>query len=196
MDFSTLPPKLTRATLVGPLCQMEYCACRDDDEAPGEPPSKAVKRYEIKIGPIDNDLWVTVGGSTFYKSRERATDCYYIDLPEGSHKMTVRGHGEDGFAAHVSVSERGELGWYDTFDFDCGGMCDLDSLKQWKASLAKFTRSIHDPCGSTKVLGVAWESGVAPDKEHPQDLHVELMLKVYSFEPEFASGDPECANNF
>jgi hypothetical protein len=197
MDFSELPAKITQATLVGPLCEMEHCTCRDDDDGPGEPASAAVKRYELKVGPVDNDLWVTVGGSSFYKSRERATDCFYIDLPaDTTHKVTVRGHGENGFAARVSLSERGELGWYDSFEFDCGGLCDLDSIKSWKQSLDKYTRGIHDPCGSTKIQEVWWESGVAPDKIHPQDLHVELTVKVYGFAPEFAPGDPECANNY
>jgi hypothetical protein len=118
----------------------------------------------------------------------------------------MRAHGPDGFGAQLHIGELGAVGEgdaarptrYDTFDFECGGPgpCDLELLDDYKASLAKFPRGLHDPCGSTKALGTRWETSNAPDLITPSDLVLRLTLEVYHFRPKAPHGDASCANNF
>jgi hypothetical protein len=133
-----------------------------------------------------------------YKGAERATECFYVDLREGDYPLGLRARGETGLAARVSVSELSKLGGYRTFEFGCGGpgLCTFQQLRSFKASLAKYKRHVHDPCGSTKIKGVAWRTSTMPDRAHPSDLFLELVLDVYHFEPRAPSGDPSCANRF
>jgi len=185
------PEPLTRATLVGPLCDSgTHCTCRDpaapveaaDDDLPRAP----YKRFEVRVGPHPNDLWVTVADNILYKSNERATECFYVDLVPGKHPVVIRGRGQNGVAARVSISERSAGGpwWYPTFDFDCGqgGLCDGDGFATWKAGLARFSRNLHAPCGSTKVRALEWQTGRMPDGLIPADIELRLLLDVYEFE--------------
>jgi hypothetical protein len=197
-NFSELPPRVTSATLAGPLCEGQQCRCREPGREPGLAQRPGTKRYELRIGPVENELWVTVNDMVLYKSPERATECFYIDLPTGKHPVSLRARGEYGFAARLSISELGAQGGYETFDFACGGpgMCEQSQLKEWRASLAKYKRGAHDPCGSTKIHDVEWQSGKMPDKLHPSELELELVMQVYEFTPEHPSGDPACADNY
>ena len=201
-DFSQLPDRLTLATLSGPLCKDNACQCREPHLEPKESAGLAVdpgfKRFEFHIGPAENELWVTVDDMVLYKGRERASDCFYIDLATGKHPVKLRARGENGFAARLTISELGRRGDYDTFEFVCGGpgLCEMQRLKDWQASLAKYTRAAHDPCGSTKIRKIRWISGSAPDLIHPDQLELNLVLDVYEFEPKHPSGHPECRDKF
>jgi len=193
-----LPPRATRATLAGPLCEGDSCRCGKSPAEAGLPESTAVKRYAIRVGPTENEQWVTIGSTVLYKGVERATECFYVDLRAGEHKVTVRAHGKAGIAARVSISELSKLGGYKTFEFGCGGpgLCTFEQLRSFKASLAKYKRHVHDPCGSTKVRGVKWQTGTMPDRFHPSELYLQFVLDVYNFAPRAPSGDPSCANRF
>jgi len=200
-NLPPLPPPTTTATLAGPLCEGSACTCRGETGDAGAPASTAVKRYEIEIGPIDNDLWVTVDDMVLYKSRERATECFYVDLSSpGEHKVTIRAHGEPAFGARVNIREMSAdpKSWYDTFTFGCGGpgACDQPQLHDWRDGLKEYTRGVHDPCGSTKIKGIEWDTGEMPDSTIPSDLYVRLVLQPYEFAPKHPSGDPACAKNF
>jgi hypothetical protein len=197
-EFSELPPRTTSATLAGPLCEGQMCRCREPGREPGVAQRPGTKRYELRLGPVENELWVTVNSMVLYKSRERATECFYIDLPAGKHPVILRARGEYGFAARLSISEIGAKGGYDTFEFGCGGpgMCELDQLKEWETSLSRYQRGAHDPCGSTKIRDIDWQSGKTPDKIHPNELELALVLHVYEFTPERPSGDPACADKY
>jgi len=202
-QHSTLPPipePATVATLVGPLCQGDSCRCADAPGAAGSPTSTATKRYEVRIGPIDNELWVTIDNNVLYKSAERATECFYVDLRSGDHQVGIRAHGDNGFGARVAISEltRDAKARYDSFEFRCGGpgICTKGMLNDYRASLAKYKRHIHDPCGSTKIKGLTWDLGRMPDKLHPSQIFVSLVLDVYNFEPSHPPGDPACASKF
>ncbi len=195
------PDRLTRATLVGPLCHGTECRCAQSPSEAGAPPSSAVKRYEVVIGPVDNELWATVGDNVLYKSPERATDCFYLDLPSpGDVPVSVRAHGDAGYGAHVTIHElRADgRGRYDTFEFICGapGACSLDQITEWRKSLDRYTRGIHDPCGSTKINSVHWDTGRMPDVRVPADLSLTFSMKIYAFAPKAPHGDPTCANNY
>jgi len=179
----------TEATLVGPLCTGGLCQCREEVKkkfVAGEPDA-GFKRFEVRIGPIGNDLRVEVGPHKIYKSAERPTDCYYIDLPPGEHAVTVRGHGDPSFGAAVRISEMGsgpQAPWYETFIFECGSnVCSVDDLKYWRSETEKLGPA-HDPCGSTKVSAVNYRHGSVPDGLHPIDLLLEATLQVYNFKPE------------
>jgi hypothetical protein len=194
------PPPETRATLSGPLCMASACRCRTSDADAGDPNSTFIKRYEVRIGPMPDALWVTVGDNILYKSAERSTECFYLDLRPGEHPVTIRGEGEYGVGARVTISEQNAAGpwWYDTFRFQCGapGNCDFARLDEWKRSLAKYERSAHDPCGSTRILGLRWETGKAADMRHPEKLEVSLVLDVRDFTPEHPPGHAACADRF
>jgi hypothetical protein len=195
------PAPATRATLAGPLCQDgQTCPCRDES-APGDggagAPAEGLKRYEFRVGPASNAVWVTVDDMVLYKSEQRASECFYVDLAPGDHKVGMRAHQQGGLGAAVTIREYGAAAksWYDTIRFACGapGACSNAELDQEKADLAQAPHGVHDLCGSTKVKGLAWNTGREPDAEHPEDLQVELTLQIYKRLPDKPKGDPTCA---
>lgn len=182
------PAPRTEAVLVGPLCQGDKCLCRSSDGDAGSPDSSH-KRYEVRIGPSDDPLWVTVDDMVLFKSRERADACFYIDLQPGEHPVAIRGKGIDGgLSVAVQIAEQGgkdsATWWYDTFDFNCGspGQCTLDTVREWRSRIESLAGK-HDPCGSTKIEKIQWETGRMPDRVHPDDLLVKFALNVYQFTP-------------
>jgi hypothetical protein len=192
-----LPARNTRATLVGPLCDGDdvKCACREPGQDIGAP-DPGFKRYEIRLGPTGNELWATLDDMVFYKSGERAEECFYVDLRPGRHPMSVQAAGERGFAVRLVVAEQGAQGWYDTFVFDCKtpGHCSMADLDEWHAWVQAREGNVFDPCGSTKVRDIRWQTGRVPDQQHPDALEVGLVLDVYKFTPSLAPGDPACAD--
>ncbi len=198
------PEPVTRAVLSGPLCSTDACQCRDSakpgDGGAGVPDLEGAKRFEIRVGPSENAQWVTVEDMVLYKSDQRATDCFYIDLPPGQHRVKLRVGRPGGLSASLSISEFGKdtQSWYETFRFSCGspGACSVDELDSYRASLARYERNLHDPCGSTKIRGIGWDAGQAPDQSHPQDLQLELTLDVYDFAPKFPAGDSNCKDRY
>ncbi|MEZ4399603.1 MAG: hypothetical protein R3B06_06275 [Kofleriaceae bacterium] len=196
------PAAATVATLAGPLCDGQGCRCRDLD-APGDGGAGVPdggKRFELRLGPSEHELWATVDDMVLYKSRARAEACFYVDLAPGDHRVGLRASNPGGVSAGLTVAEYApaQQSWYATFGFDCGtpGVCSYDELDAYKASLEKFRRNIHDPCGSVKVNGLAWDTDVAPDTVHPGNLAVGLVLEVYGFEPKHPHGDPACAERY
>ena len=183
-----MPPigeRITTGTLRGPLCRAQACTCKTDDRAAGKA-QNGLKRFELKAGPADNELWITIDGNKLYKSKERVTDCFYVDLAPGTHHVTLRAQGEAAVGANLSISELGvnNFWWYQTFNFECGSnVCDGPQLRQWKDEIAPLGTK-HDPCGSTKIKGVTYQTGRLADGLHPRDLLVELDLVVYDFAPE------------
>jgi hypothetical protein len=200
----TPPPEpYSRGTFAGPLCDGDHCACRDTS-APGDggagAPDGAVKRFEVRIGPSEHELWVTLDDMVLYKGLAHAEDCFYVDLGAGDHRMGLRASHPGGVAARVEVSEYAPStrSWYQTFRFGCGapGVCGHDDLDEYKADLATYKRGIHDPCGSVKVKQIGWDTGRAPDQLHPDDLQVAWTLGLYEFAPKKPHGDPSCATRF
>jgi hypothetical protein len=204
-NFGPPPEALTVATLSGPLCEGASCRCSQVPGDAGLPDTTRLKRFELRI-ETPGELWVTIGSGAgamrLYKSSQRVTECFYVDLTAGDHPVSLRGHAIGGFAAGLHISELAKIGdapsAYATFDFTCGGPdpCTLDRLAEFKKSLARFPRSIHDPCGSVKIRQIAWETGKAPDQMTPEDLELSMVLDVYNFPPKSAHGDPACATAF
>jgi hypothetical protein len=194
------PPRMTQATLAGPLCQQDHCACRDANAAAdggvGVPTAPGTKRFEVRMGPSSQELWATIAGRTLYKSPERPEACFYVDLPAGDMPIELRGSDKDGVSAAWTIRELGAATktWYDTFAFSCGspGVCSFDELDSEKQALARRDNNTFDACGSTKVKSLTWDTGKAPDQLHPSELLVRLHLHVYKFAPAKAHGDPGC----
>jgi hypothetical protein len=191
------PEPKTEAVLVGPLCQGAQCRCKQGEGDAGTPEAGA-KRFEVKLGPSDDPLWATVDGMVLFKSREIADACFYVDLRPGEHPISVRGKGEGGLSVGATFSEMGGGGegqtwWYNTFDFNCGapGQCDTDQVKAFKERVTRL-QGKHDPCGSTLVKQVEWETGRMPDRAHPDDLLLRATLKVYKFVPKDPPGTESC----
>ena len=196
--FGAIPERITLGTLSGPLCQDNACRCAEPGDDPGLATRDGYKRFEVRIGPVENELWVQVDEMVLYKGVERATECFYIDLETGKHPVALRAERENGFAARLTISELGKLGAYSSFEFACGspGPCGFEALREWHASLDRYKRNVHDPCGSTRIRQVQWKSGQTPDRSHPEALQVELVLDIYPFQPEHPSGHAECRDNF
>lgn len=193
------PPKDTHAVLAGGLCQDNHCTCRGDapgDGGVGVPESKDRKRYELRL-TSRLDLWVTINRTTvLYKSPERADECFYIDLTTGTHEVELRASNPDGVSAGLQIHELGTRtrSWYDTFGFSCGvpGVCSFADLEAHKGQYTGAKRHLLDPCGTTKVKGISWDHGKAPDQEHPSELVLRLTLDIYRFAAWKAHGDDTC----
>jgi hypothetical protein len=204
VQLTPTPEPVTRAVLSGPLCQTDACTCRKldgpGDGGAGAPETDDAKRFEFHVGPAENGLWVSVDDMVLYKNDQHAEDCFYLDLRPGEHKVELRASRGGGFSAALDIHEYGAAtqSWYDTFTFNCGapGTCSYDALDEWKASLDRYKRSLHDPCGSTKVKAITWDAGRAPDQLHPQDLLLRFTLDVYEFAPDQPHGHADCADRY
>lgn len=189
------PDPDTRGTLAGPLCDGSRCRCKTNADEPGLP-DEGFKRFEVILGPSQSELWATIDNNVFYKGTERASECYYVDLPEGEHHVGVRAKGAQGFGARLKISEQGAEGpwWFDSFEFSCGapGLCDHESLRSWKRSIAHVDAGKHAPCGSVRIMGIDWTTGRMPDSIHPEDFLLEATMKIYKFTPDTPPGDPSC----
>ncbi len=251
------PNPRTRATLAGPLCDIAECQCSEDPAKIGlaEP---GLKRFRIELGPSESQLWTTIGKNLMYKSQERASACFYIDLPTGEHPISLRAKGKGGFGAGMRISEIGGryhedeeeseqepaddaaeaiegvsgvdyaeggegeasaqagapsegaplaediadswgvgLWLYESFDFNCGapGLCDMQSLRDWKQSISKVKAGKHAPCGSVRILGIDWITGRMPDMMHPEDFRLEAQMKIYKFLPHNPPGTESCISD-
>lgn len=194
IKIGPVPERATAATLAGPACTATECTCAKTFDEAGAPEGNR-KRFEIKLTSAQ-ELWVTLPGTKLYKTPERAEACFYVDLAPGEHAVALRASNADGVSAQLEISELGAKAKtkYQTFKFSCGhpGVCAFDDLDTAKVSYKEFHKGLHDTCGSTKIKGINWDHGKAPDGQHPSELLVRLTLDVYTFMPEKPSGDPTC----
>ena len=182
----------TQAVLAGPLCGDRLCECRETATHAGQP-QEGKKRFEFRLGPAANKLWVSIGDQILYKDEQQASLCFYVDLPSGQHEVLLHARHKQGIAAGLTVSEMHTTNywWYDTLRFRCGapGSCDHAALHAYKASVASYPRNLHDPCGSTKIHNLHWS---AKTLQHPSQigrLDLQFQLDVHSFVPE----KPSCS---
>jgi hypothetical protein len=192
------PPKDTHAQLAGGLCQDNHCTCRSEagDGGVGVPDTQDKKRYEIRLGSA-YDLWLTINKTTvLYKSPERAEACFYVDLPTGKQQLELRASNPDGVSVALQIHELGTKtkSWYDTFSFACGapGVCSFEELDAAKAQYIAAKRQVFDRCGTTRVKGISWDHGKAPDQVHPSELLERFTLDIYKFAAWKQHGDDTC----
>ena len=195
-----VPLPETRATLAGPLCSDGICSCRSATSQAGQPSRADHKRFEFRLGPAANELWVTVNDMTLYKNTEQNSQCFYLDLPPGRHKVRLYARSKEGAAAGLAVSEMQteNYWWYQTLRFRCGtpGPCEKSQLARYRKSLSKYRRSVHDPCGSTKVRKIRWDAGRLNSGAVLGYVDFQFELDIRRFSPTHPSGDPQCANRF
>jgi hypothetical protein len=211
LEFPATPEQRTLATLAGHRCtSADFCQCRNlanpEDATEKAPPPAGTKRFEFRVSSSDGRAWVTIDGKDqLFKNVERIEDCFYLDLPVdekaiGEHTVRMRAKsdnaGAGGVGAALKVFEYGQQtnAWYEIFQVTCGapGACDKDSLVEWKERAEADRRSIWDPCSSTKVKGVAWETGRMPDALHPEELTISFSMKIYPHSPRFQPRDETC----
>jgi hypothetical protein len=188
------PAPATTASLAGPLCAAGACRCAEQPAEAGEP-APGVKRFEVRLGPSPWELWAALPGGVLFKSRERADGCFYVDLAPGKHAVTLRASHPSGVAAALAISELAPRAntAYETLRFSCGGSGAVCSFEDLAAQRARFAGGVaHDPCGSTKVRELSWDTGRSPDQLAPSELAVRLVLHVYRFTPDYPHGDPRC----
>ncbi len=198
LEIGPVPARQTSATLSGPLCRDAGCECAKA-EADAGVPEDGRKRFELRLKSAQ-ELWLKLPTNTvLYKNPERVEACFYVDFAPGEHPIELRASDKDAVSAEIVVREIGTTTqtFYDTFRFECGnpGACSFDELAELKTEYARYARGLHDPCGSTKIKGIVWDHGRAPDGTHPSELVVRATLDVYKFAPSKPHGDPSCAGS-
>jgi hypothetical protein len=187
-------------------CQGQRCACRDastpGDFAESNPPAAGSKRYEFRVGPSVDNVWLEIAGrGTWFKETETGgSGCVYVDLRPGD-RVRISEHVEAqertrGTALDLRISEYNPQlqVWYDTARIECGGggdACNREMLAEWLERVHKLPRGLWDACGSTKVEAPHWTSGET-DLPHPPVITADLILHVYTFEPKAPPGNAEC----
>jgi hypothetical protein len=195
IEIGPPPAKMTRGTLVGPLCKGESCTCRDTnttgDGGVGVPEA-GKKRFEVRMQSAQ-ELWVSLPDAVLYKSPEHAEECFYVDLASVDVPIELRASDKNGVSASWTIRELGTQtkSWYETFAIACGhpGVCSFAELDDVKAKAAAMPKKgVYDACGSVKVKGLEWDTGRAPDDVHPNELLVKLVLSIYKRVPSRAHG--------
>lgn len=197
IQIGPAPAKSTTGALAGPLCSGGGCTCAKGPEEAGFPEGGGRKRFEIRLGPTPHDLWATLPGGVLYKSAERPQMCFYVDLPPGKHAVELRASQPTGISAAIEIYELGAKTKtaYATFKFSCGspgGVCSFEELDGKKAEYKGVAKNLHDPCGSTKVKEIVWDTGRSPDQQVPSEFAMRFVMQVYKFEPDKPHGDPSC----
>ena len=197
----------TTATLVGARCKDGdgHCSCRrpGDNHAENPPPDADHKRLEIRLGNEDGDA--VLDSPTLGRFSAGASEtCFYIDVLPGTHHMltfTAReGRPTAGLSPTMRIAEYGPKGpyWYDVVEVHCRGAvgrCTRDAAEEWGAEAKGRKRGRIDPCGSSVVTHLGWETsggGGERDSGLFRDLTVSFEMEVKKFATQFAPGSTEC----
>ncbi len=209
VEKTPIPDPVTTAALAGHRCTGSgHCACRpaggETDQKESAPPAPGTRRFELRVASSDGTAWVTLDGKgTLYKDRERHEDCYYVDLAPGDHTVALLAKASNeqggGIGVGLRVYEHEPVAgrWYESFLFGCGapGACAKDQLEDWKLAVEQDRTLMWDPCGSSRIRALRWESGRMPDALHPEEVMVAFTLKVGTHTPSKAPRDPSCPVN-
>jgi hypothetical protein len=198
----------TTVTLAGARCESSRCTCRDpgrdDDAAETVPPSEGSKRFEIRMAANNGQTSLEVSGIGTIAASGSEEKCVYVDMPAGG-KHDVRLTAREsipggGVAPVVRFVEYGPKGpyWYDVIAINCNGSegrCDRRGADDWAAAASHRKRGRLDPCGSSVVTRLMWEtSGGQIEREGGlfRDFTVSFNLDVKKFATQFPPGAPEC----
>jgi hypothetical protein len=193
--------------LAGARCEGGRCTCRrPGDQVETLPPGEGLKRYEIRMKSHGGDVVLdspTVGHYRYPGGDDE--QCLYIDLAESStHQFTIESHElqkGQGMAPAVHIAEYGLLRhtWYDVIDIACGiaqHHCDPITADFWRDEwTTKRKRGRLDPCGSTVVSSLRWDTSGGlhmQDGGALRDFRVQFKLQVKGFTPELPPNDPRC----
>jgi hypothetical protein len=196
--------------LAGARCQGRSgsCACRPltpDSDAETVPPAAGQKRFEIRLAADGGTASLESATLGRFQATGPQEACFYVDVAAGTSAdfafVSRADRPERGVAPRLRVAEYGPKGpwWYDVVAIDCVGQlgrCDRQGVDTWSARTVKHRkRGRLDPCGSSVVTGLAWEtSGGQHDRDGGlfRDLTVRFGLEVKKFSPQFAPGSTEC----
>ena len=192
--------------LAGARCHGGQCRCRrPGDSAETIPPAPSHKRFEIRMSAAAGEIVLTspTVGRLQHDGKEEA--CFYLDLPAGSsHEFIIESREAqkgEGMTPSVRIAEYGPMGpyWYDVLAVGCGvgdQRCDRPAAKDWEQGwLAQRKRGRLDPCGSTVVSALKWDTSGGQhmmDGGLLRDFRVQFVLVVKSFATELAPRDPRC----
>jgi hypothetical protein len=198
----------TTATLVGARCKGGdgHCSCRrpGDNHAENPAPDADHKRFEIRIGNEDGGDAVLESPTLGRFTAGASETCFYIDVLPGTHHLLTftsrEGRPTAGLSPTMRIAEYGPKGpyWYDVVEVHCRGAvgrCTRDAAEEWGAEAKGRKRGRIDPCGSSVVTHLLWEtSGGAGDRDSGlfRDLTVSFEMEVKKFATQFAPGSTEC----
>lgn len=195
------------ANLAGARCRGDVCTCRSrvGDPAENPPPDDAHKRFEIRIGAGGGAATLkspTLGDFASGKGPNDA--CFYVDVVPGTtHELSFvarEARKEEGVSPVLEIAEYGPKGpwWYDVLNVKCGGAdgrCSRDAADAWGAELKTRKRGRIDPCGSSVITNLRWDSsGGAGVRDLGQfaDFQVTFSMEVKKFPTQFKPGSTEC----
>jgi hypothetical protein len=193
------------ANLAGGRCHGGTCTCRNRHGSPAEDPGpdEGHKRFEIRLAGQDGSASLqspTLGELTAGSSEA----CFYIDVVPGTvHDVTFtarEAQREGGVGPALDIAEYGPKGpwWYEILEVHCagpGGKCNRDGAEAWRADFRQRKRGRMDPCGSTVISRLTWEtSGGTGARELGifKDFTVKFTMDVKKFPTQFAPGSTEC----
>jgi hypothetical protein len=194
-----------RANLGGGRCQGATCTCRNANNFAAESPApdEAHKRFEIRIGAGGGEATLsspTLGDFTSGPGEA----CFYVDVVPGTtHDLTFvarEARKEEGVSPTLQIAEYGPKGpwWYDVLDVKCegpGAHCNREAADAWSAELKTRKRGRIDPCGSSVVKGLKWDTtGGTGVRELGlfADFKVTFAMEVKKFPTQFKPGSTEC----
>jgi hypothetical protein len=196
----------TTVTLAGARCESSRCTCREPgrDDAETAPPSEGSKRFEIRMVANTGQASLEVSGIGTIAASGSEEKCVYVDLPAGGKhdvRLTAResipGGGVAPVVRFVEYGPRGPY-WYDVIAINCNGSegrCDRHGADEWAAAASRRKRGRLDPCGSSVVTRLMWEtSGGQIEREGGlfRDFTVSFDLDVKKFATQFPPGATEC----
>jgi hypothetical protein len=201
-------PGARDANLAGGRCKQgpgQPCACRDKRGDPAEqpPPDEGHKRFEIRVGAEGG--YATLDSPTLGHFSARGIEaCYYVDVVPGTTSdvtfVAKESWPGQGLGPTLEITEYGPKGpwWYPIVHVHCsgpGGRCNRDAADAWGADIKTRKRGRIDPCGSTVVTHLNWNTtGGAGDPELGlfRDFTVTFTMEVKRFPTQFRPGSTEC----
>jgi hypothetical protein len=200
-------PGARAANLAGARCKGGApCKCRhrvagEDAETP--PPDDQHKRFEIRLAGIGGGA--TLDSPTLgHFAADSDEACFYIDVLPGTTSdvvyRAVEATKEGGVGPFLEIAEYGPKGpwWYDVVSVRCSGpngRCNRDAAEAWSAEAKGRKRGRADPCGSSVVSHLIWEtSGGIGNRELGifRDFIAKFTLEVKRFPTQFRPHSPEC----
>jgi hypothetical protein len=193
------------ATLAGARCHGGVCTCRSrvGEQAEDPAPDDGHKRFEFRLGAGGGPAKLTSPTLGELDSGP-GESCFYVDVVPGTtHEVSFvarEARADEGVSPVLEIAEYGPKGpwWYDVLAVKCdgpGGHCDRDAADAWSAELKTRKRGRIDPCGSSVVTHLRWDTsgGTATrDLGVFRDFSVTFTLEVKKFATQFAPGSTEC----
>jgi hypothetical protein len=201
-------PGARNANLAGSRCSRgpsAPCTCRNLSGDPTEdpPPDEGHKRFEIRMSAQDGAATLDSPTLGHFAAGEAET-CFYVDVVPGTMADVVFSAHEarpaTGFGPMLEISEYGPKGpwWYKILDVRCSGpegKCNRDAADEWGQEIKTRKRGRIDPCGSTVVTGLRWDTSGGTGKAELalfRDLTVRFAMEVKRFHTQFHPGSTEC----